>query len=390
MTFCAANPGEHKHNWGIIRIPERTARNLKVAYVHDWLVTWRGGEKVLEALASLYPEAPIYTLFHTPGEMPPSLRSRDIRTPKGLAGLTKVRKLLLPFLPAAIESLPLFEYDLIISTSSCVAKGVLPGPQGRHFCYIHSPMRYIWDQRGEYLESLKWVPGARSLISMISANLRLWDIVSSSRVDRFVANSQFVGQRVKRYYNRESTVIPPPIELERFSWDPNAKSSEYFLAAGAMVAYKRFDLAIRACEALGKRLIIAGSGPMEKQLRAMAGRHTEFVISPDNATMVKLLQGASALLFPGIEDFGMIAVEAMACGTPVISLRGGGALDYVTEGRTGLYFDEPREESLIPVLERFQAKNFSPANLTEMAAGFSREAFLRKIKREISTMLEET
>ncbi len=364
---------------------------MRVAYVHDWLVTYRGGERVLEALLELYPDAPVYTLFYDPRAMPASIRSRDVRYSSWLNAWRPLRKLLLPLLPAAIEAFPLEDYDLILSTSSCVAKGVMVGPQTKHLCYIHSPMRYIWDQRQHYLVTSRSFTLKESLLHILSSRLRLWDTVVNQRVDRFVANSSFVKDRVKRFYGRDATVIHPPVDVERFGKiSASKKGAPYFLAAGAFVNYKRFDLAIAACEKLGRRLIVAGSGPEEKRLKALGGKYTEFVVKPSEQKWVELFQNAEAFIFPGVEDFGITAIESLAAGTPLIALRAGGALDFVREGETGMFFDEPTVASLIGTIEKFSA---SPATalldrqkLIDFAHLFQKKYFLEKIEREIKNL----
>jgi glycosyltransferase involved in cell wall biosynthesis len=366
---------------------------VRVAFVHDWLTTYRGGEKVLEALLDLYPEAPVYTLFYDSAVMPEAIQSRDVRVLRRTNLFRRGRKLLLPLLPWAIESLPLQDYDLIISTSSCVAKGAVKGPKARHLCYIHSPMRYIWDQQAEYIAGVQHIPGAAAAIHALTPRLRRWDINSARRVDRFVANSSFVADRVKHLYGREAGVVHPPIELSRFSPVPQAqRRGGYLLAAGALVSYKRFDLAIAACSALGRRLIIAGSGPMESALRAQAQglrAQVEFIISPDDQRFVALLGHADALLFPGVEDFGMIAIEAMASGTPVIALHAGGALDFIKPDVTGLFFAASNAASLAATISAFVPSRFAPDALAAYAKGYGRAAFLAQMETEIASLLKE-
>lgn len=366
---------------------------MRVAYVHDWLVTYRGGEKVLAALLELYPDAPVHTLFYDKAAMPPQIADRDVRVPSALNAIKRLRKALLPILPRAIEAMPLKDYDLIISTSSCVAKGVLKGPGAKHLCYLHSPMRYIWDQQDEYLQSVARIPGATTAIKALTPRLRAWDVASSSkaRVDRFVVNSTFVGERAQQYYQRESTVIHPPIELDRFT--PTAAMTGrggYVLAAGAMVAYKRFDLAIAACEQLGKRLIIAGAGPQAAELErlAAAGKHTTVIRSPDDPLFTKLLREAEALLFPGVEDFGMTAIEAMACGTPVIAYRAGGARDFIVPDETGIFFEEPTTAALAAAIGHLDLAKFDAKSLSAYAQRYGKAGFLARIRREIATMME--
>lgn len=370
---------------------------VKVAFVHDWLVTCRGGEKVLEALLPLYPDAPVFTLFYDPAAMPESIRGRKIFFPAGLNRLRPLRKALLPFLPAAIESLPLFDFDLLISTSSCVAKGALPGPVASHLCYIHSPMRYVWDQRDEYVDRLPRIPGLRTVINRLSADLRQWDVVSAKRVDQFVANSRFVQQRVRRFYGRDASVVYPPVDVQRFLRLAEGRDAgragrpghdDYYLVAGAAVSYKRFDLAVDACRKLGRKLVIAGDGPEWQSLRKKAGAGVEFVRGPDDATWESLMAGARALLFPGVEDFGITGVEALAAGTPVIAQRAGGALDFMEEGSSGVYFDRPEVDSLAGAIKDFEEKFvIDPRALESQARKFSTAAFQNAMKQEIDQLI---
>ena len=368
--------------------------SVRVAYVHDWLVTYRGGEKVLATLLELYPEAPLYTLFYQPNAMPPTINRRNIRSACRTWPLLRLRKAMLPVLPTLIESLPLASFDLVISTSSCVAKGALKASGAKHVCYLHSPMRYVWDQQEEYLQGVDHIPGARWAIKSLTPRLRAWDISSSSclRVDRFVANSSFVRELAQRYYGRDSTVVHPPVELERFSVKlPLDQRHGYLLAAGALVSYKRFDLAIAACAQVRRKLVIAGSGPMEAALRRQAamtpGADVRFEIRPDDFRMVELLQGAHALLFPGVEDFGMIAIEAMACGTPVIAFAAGGARDFIHRGETGVFFEEASAECLAHCLDQFTPTAFDAIYLNRYASRYNRVSFLTRFKQEIQKAL---
>lgn len=357
-----------------------------MAFVHDWLVTYRGGEKVLEVLLKLYPKAPIYTLFYDPTLMPETIKNRSIQYPKWLNKFRKLRKLSLPLLPRTIESFNLDGYDLVISTSSCVAKGAITSPGGRHICYLHSPMRYIWDQQDEYLDGVKHIPGAKTAIKMLTPWLRSWDVKSSDRVDQFVVNSSFVGKRAKQYYNRDSVVIPPPVDLGQFQPEHLTSNRQgYFLAAGALVTYKRFDLAIKACESLQKPLIIAGSGPAENQLRKIAGQHTRFEIAPDQKRWVKLMQGAEALLFPGVEDFGMTAIESMACGTPVIAYQKGGAMDFIVENQTGVFFSDATSESMANSINNYDPRQFDAEYLNKYASRYGPKGFLTRMQEVIDT-----
>ena len=360
---------------------------MRVAIVHDWLVTWRGGEKVLEALASLYPEAPIYTLFYDPSKVPATIRNRKVIVHPVANRFRRCRKALLPFLPLWIESLPLEHFDLVISTSSCVAKGVVVGPHAKHISYIHSPMRYVWDQRDEYLATLRRIPIVNLGVDFLSTFLRVWDTVSSTRVDAFIANSHFIRQRIRKYYGRDSVVIHPPIDTDKFRPKRHEPKKDYFLAAGALVGYKRFDLAVQACERLGCKLIVAGDGPELKRLKSIAGKHTEFLTGVSDPEWIELLRGARGLLFPGVEDFGMIAVEAMAAGTPVVAYKAGGALDFILDGKTGVFFEESSVESLSEAIERAKSVAWNSDFLSGHADQFNKDSFLRNFRNQLGPLL---
>lgn len=364
---------------------------MNVAFVHDWLLTYRGGERVLEALLALYPDAPIYTLFYDPKAMPPTIRDRRVITPSGTSWLKPLRKAILPLLPTLIESLPLEQYDLIISTSSCVAKGVMPAPHARHLCYIHSPMRYVWDQRAHYVSDIP--APLRPLWDFFASGLRTWDAVSAHRVDTFVANSRFVAQRVKRYYGRDSVVVHPPVDPFPEAPQPRPAAfanAPYFLVAGAAVPYKRFDLAVAAAKACGKNLAVAGSGPQWSALERERAPNIHFFKAPDRAAWAGLMQHAEALIFPGIEDFGMTAVEAMHQGTPVIALKGGGALDFIKAGLSGRFFEEPTTQSLADALCAFRREDYPAQPLKDFAMGFSHAVFMDKMRRELEALTKET
>jgi glycosyltransferase involved in cell wall biosynthesis len=419
-----------------------------VALVHDWLTGMRGGEKVLEALAGLFPEAPIFTLFHFPGSVSPSLESRTIHTSflQRAPGLRRHYRRYLPLFPAAIEDLDLSGFDLILSTSHCVAKGILPPPGSRHLCYCHTPMRYAWDQERAYFPRRRGlVPRVRGLI--LSA-LRAWDAGSTPRVDRFLANSRFVAERIRRYYGRDSEVVPPPVAVDFFTPAPADGSSTaqggpeetgseetnseetspeekrpaenlaaeanaaqkgrslddggavsgatpragqeegtgFCLTVSALAPYKRLAVAIRACEARGLELRLVGTGPEEARLRALAGPGTRFLGRVSDSELRGLYRRARFLLQPGIEDFGIAPVEALACGTPVVALGRGGVLDIVEDGVHGvLYQDSDRdsdgEDSLRDAIDKASQIRFNSLNLRRRAEEFSTQRFLERMRR---------
>jgi glycosyltransferase involved in cell wall biosynthesis len=364
---------------------------MRVAFVHDWLGTYRGGEKVLEAMLGIFPDAPIYTLFHQPGRLPATISSRRIITPKSFGRCFAWRKPLLPILPALIESLDLSEFDLVLSSSHCVAKGALPAPGAKHISYVHSPMRYAWDQRHQYLQRLRSLPGGECAAEMILSSLRKWDQSSCPRVDQFIANSSFVAQRISRYYGRDSQVIHPPVDdgfLEQ-PLVPTSQRRNYFVCFGAMVGYKRFDLAVEACRQLNLELVIAGSGPLESRLKGMSGGKISFVSSPSQEKLIEIISNARGLIFPGVEDFGIVPLEAMSLGTPVIALGRGGALDSVKQDISGSFFAEESVESLKKALADFRQHDFSPEKVREHASRFRKENFVERMRQVIELVTEQ-
>lgn len=353
---------------------------MKVAIVHYWLVTHRGGEKVLEALCELWPEADIYTHVYDPESASPKIRSRTIRTTfiQKLPFAKRFYKKYLPLMPFALECLDLSDYDLVISSESGPAKGILVNPRALHICYCHSPMRYIWDQYHLYSANSGWT--TRLAMATLLPALRAWDFLSAARVDRFAANSAFVAARIAKYYRRTATVIHPPVDVDNFAIAPVI--GDYYLAFGQLVHYKRFDLAVAAFTRLGKRLLVVGIGEEEKRLRAAAGPSVEFLGWQSDEQIRGLLAGCRALVFPGEEDFGIVPVEAMACGRPVIAFARGGALETVVAGTTGLLFPEQTVDSLCEAVGRFEqtADGFDPQAIRAHAEQFRPEAFAARIR----------
>ena len=370
-----------------------------MALVHDWLTGMRGGEKVLETLAGLFPEAPIFTLFHFPGSVSEELESHPIHTSflQRAPGLRRHYRRYLPFYPAAIEDLDLSGYDLVVSTSHCVAKGVLPAPGSLHLCYCHTPMRYAWDQERAYFPRRKGLTAR--LRGLILNGLRTWDVVSSRRVDRFLANSNFVAERIRRYYGASATVVPPPVDVEFFrpatSDGPNASAEpivdkgdhrgvsgdDYLLAVSALAPYKRLEVAIRACEKGGYPLKIVGDGPEASGLEDLAGTGTEFLGRVSGEELRRLYRGARLLLQPGIEDFGIAPVEALACGTPVVAYGRGGVLDIVDDGEHGvLYSGSEGPRGLLQAIDRALGIGFNILNLRARAEKFSTASFVSRVE----------
>jgi len=346
----------------------------RVALVHDWLNNDRGGEKVLAAIAELFPKADIYTLFYKKGSINPYFEKFSIKASylNHLPMVHHYHRYLLPLLPHAIERFDLREYDLVISTSHCVAKGVIVAPQATHICYSFTPMRYAWDQYQTYFGD-KWY---EPLVSCFMHYLRIWDIASSHRVDHFVTLSEWVRQRIQRYYQRSSAVIHPFVDLETYR--PSTKPPEdYYLAAGALVRYKRFDLAIQMAERMNRKLKIVGTGPEMESLKQIAGPNVTFLGRCSNEQLRQLYGQCRALIFPGEEDFGIIPLEVMACGRPVIALGKGGILDTVVEKETGVFFYEANVRSLEKAIRYFEQneESFQKATCRKRAEGFSRTHF---------------
>src|ERR1700722_20720707 len=349
---------------------------MRTAIVHYWLINRRGGEKGLVALCRLRPDADIFTLFYDPATLSPELRGRKIHT-SFLNPLRRWHRNLLPLMPMALELFDLRGYDLVVSSESGPAKGVITSSTTRHICYCHTPMRYLWDlypaYRNEYTRSrLK-----RALMTPLSNYLRLWDYASAARVDEFVANSENVRTRIWQTYRREAQTIHPPVDVDSFHWAP---SEDYFLTVSELVAYKRIDLLVRHFSRTGQRLRIAGTGPELHQLRGAAAPNVEFLGRVSDAGLRDLYAGCRAFLLPGEEDFGMTPVEALASGKPVIAYGRGGALETVPDFG-GVFFADQSLESFAEAMDRLERMeaDIRPAELQAWAARFSEGEFSRKM-----------
>ena len=299
----------------------------------------RGGEKVLLALARLFPDAPIFTLLHVKGSVAPELEAREIRTTfvQWLPEVDRRYRSYLPLFPAAAASIDLAGFDLVISSSHCVAKGVQVEPGALHLCYCHTPMRYVWDRYHDYFGPGRLHGLARLAVPVIAEGLRAWDVATAPRVNRFAANSRYVAARIARYYGREAEVIPPPVDSDFFTPGPDAPG-DYDLVVSALAPYKRVDLIMDAYRGTGRRLKVVGSGPEEDRLRGLASRETEFLGPVDDERLRELYRGCRAVLMAGVEDFGIVPLEAMACGRPAVVFAEGGGPESVIPGRTGLVF----------------------------------------------------
>lgn len=355
----------------------------------------RGGEKVLRALCDMYPEAIIFTHVSNPDLVKKHFPDHEIKHTfiSKLPFAQKQYRSYLPLMPMALEELDLNGFDLVISSESGPTKGVVADPGARHICYCHSPMRYLWDQRHLYRREAS-MP-VKILAPLISHPLRVWDVTSAARVDQFITNSAFVAGRIKKYYRRDSTVVHPPVDTSGFAEkvDSGLISSAFraavddaYILAGQLTAYKRPDLAVDAATKLNRRLAVIGEGEASKALKKRAGPSVHFCGRVSDAEMRYAFQNCKALLFPGEEDFGIIPIEAMAAGTPVLALGRGGALETIQDGVTGCLFTDPSMEALIETIETFEANTstFCPNKIAKHAQGFSLDVFKSNFSSAIS------
>jgi len=352
----------------------------RVALVHDWLTGMRGGEKVLEAIAELYPGATIHTLLHVKGTVSTALQQHPERRSfvQWLPSAAQHYRRYLPFFPTAIEQFDFDPYDLVISTSHCAAKSVVVPGRARHICYCHSPMRYAWDQFDSYFGPAQVGPGVSSLLRPVMARLARWDAATAGRVDRYVANSHYVAGRIRRYYNHGSDVVYPPVDTVFYRPDPAAEPEPSFLAVSALVPYKRLDLAIGAAARTKMPLTIVGRGPEEGRLRQVAdatGASVRFTGWLEDEEIRILYQRCRAAVMPGVEDFGMVPVEAQACGRPVIALAEGGALESVVDGVTGIMVKEPTVEAFANAMSDCSTRAFDSAAIRRHAESFGKDRF---------------
>ncbi|MBM3293449.1 MAG: glycosyltransferase family 4 protein [Candidatus Aminicenantes bacterium] len=355
--------------------------NVRIALVHDWLTGRRGGEKVLEVLAELFPRAPIFTLIRFPGSQVQELEARDIRTSflQGMPFLRKRYRSYLPLYPLAVEQFDLQEFELVLSSSHCVAKGIIPGPEALHVSYIHSPVRYAWNQYFAYFGPGRTGPIGRFLIPPLLHRLRVWDVTSAARVDHFLANSKAVARRIEKYYRRPAEVVHPPVDTDFFTPPESEPERRGFLIVSALVPYKRIDAAAAAFRGRRDELRVVGDGPEYKALRRAAGPNVAFLGAVDDGELRRLYREAAAFLQPGEEDFGIAPLEAQACGTPVIAYGRGGACETVLPGETGLLYDAPTPAALAAALDKFRGLAFNTHSLRSHALKFSRGVFKEKI-----------
>lgn len=371
---------------------------MKVALVHDWLTGMRGGEKCLEVFCEIFPDADLYTLVYDPDSISPAIRRMNVRTSwiDRVPGAQKYFRYLLPLFPRAVESFDLRDYDLILSSSHCVAKGIHPHG-ALHLSYVHTPMRYIWDMRNAYLSGGTSLM-TRAGLTLSRSYLQRWDHRSAARVHRFIANSHNVAAKIQRNYGRSAHVIYPPVDTEKFYLRDDVQP--YYLIVSALVPYKRIDFAVDAFNALKLPLKIAGDGPLRRSLQRRAKSNIEFLGWVDDNKLAELYARCRALVFPGEEDFGIVPLEAQASGRPVIAFGKGGLLETTVEldgsaptrPPTGLFFSEQSAPCLMSAVELFQKSvgQFHAEKIRQHASKFSRERFKQEISEYINLSLHQS
>ena len=355
---------------------------MKVAIVHYWLVGMRGGEAVLEVLCEMFPQAVIYTHVYNPEKISETIKKHEIKTsfinslPMSISQYQKY----LPLMPGALAELDLTEFDLVISSESGPAKGVVTNPNATHLCYVHSPMRYIWDQYHVYKKQTSWL--AKLYLRLFVGKLRAWDTMSANSVDIFIANSNYVSNRIKKYYRRESVVINPPVDVNTFSPLIESRVEEYYLWVGELVSYKRPDIVIEAFNQNKKRLLVVGDGSCRSELQKKANDNIKFVGRISTREVKKHLSKCKALVFPGVEDFGIVPVEVLASGRPVIAYGEGGVLDSVQNGVNGILYHDNTSRGLSDAIELFEQSAVSgkkPIRIAETVQKFNKARFMREL-----------
>ncbi len=358
---------------------------MNICVVHDYLFQMGGAEKVVAELHRIYPEAPIYTSIYRPDRVSPEFHKMDIRTTflQQFAWMDHHARKLLPLYPSAFENFNLEGYDVVLSSSSAFAKGVITPPGTLHICYCYTPMRFAWMYHA-YIEREEFNRAIRCILPFMIKGIRTWDEASSSRVDHFIAISGCVADRIRKYYRREATIIYPPVDVKHFNDIPR-NAGEYFLIVSRLVPYKRIDTAVKAFNSLGLPLKIAGNGRDLKSLRAIANSNIEFMGYCSHEEIRELYSRAIALLFPGYEDFGIVPVEAQAAGCPVIAYNGGGSRETIKPGVSGILYNEQTEDSLKKAVLDFDPSDYSVETLRREASRFDNARFAS----EITTFIEK-
>ncbi len=364
---------------------------MKIALVHDYLVQYGGAERVLEAFTEIWPYAPIYTLLHDPEAMHGKFADKRIYTSflQRSRFARKHHRLFPPLMPVAIESFDFSQYDVVLSDSSSYAKGIITRPETLHISYVHTPMRYAWDDCQKYTQDFGFPRFIKQLVPFFMNPIRLWDKASADRVDHFIANSEFVRARIAKYYRKEATVIHPPVDVARFHVAGPGEQRDYFLMVGRLIAYKRHDIAIEAFNRLKLPLKIIGRGPELERLKKLAGPTIEFLGRVPDEELPKYYAECQAFIFPQEEDFGIVAEEAFASGRPVIAYRGGDIVEHLAEGKMGEFFDVQSADSLVAAVQRFQTKHYDAAVIRASAERFDKALFQATIRNSVETLVRE-
>ncbi len=362
---------------------------MKVAIVHYWLVGMRGGERVVEALCEMYPQADIFTHVYVPAQVSDRIRRHRVITTfiNALPRAAQMYKRYLPLMPLALEQLDLRGYDLIISSESGPSKGIIPPADALHVCYCHTPMRYIWNMYHDYRNSAGRL--TRLMMPPLAHYLRMWDVTSATRVDSFVANSETVARRIHRYYGANSTVIHPPVHTGAFSIAPPSELGDFYLMAGELVSYKRPDLAVQAFNEMKLKLVVIGGGEMLEEIRRLAGPTVTVMGSQPFEVLKRHYSRCQALIFPGEEDFGMVPIEAMASGRPVVAFGRGGATETVVNGQSGIFFSEQTVDAISSAVRGLGDFDINPEKIAAHASQFGSEQFFQNMRRHIDTLFEK-
>lgn len=350
---------------------------MRVALVHDYLTQLGGAERVLKVLMDVFPHAPVFTLLNSGL---PGFESKRIRTSflQRLPGARQHHRYFPLLMPLAAEQFDFREYDVVFSATHSFGKGVITGPNTLHISYCFTPTRYVWDDSHRYVREFSRSRFFQRLAPVGLSYIRLWDYFASQRVDKYITLSKYVAERIGKYYHREANVIPPPVNVDRFNVQKDHK--DYYLIVSRLVPYKRIDVAIEACEKLGRKLLIAGTGPEELELKKRAGKYAQFLGFVSDDELPRLYQGARAFLFPQEEDFGITPLEAAASGKPTIAFGAGGALETVQDGKTGLFFREQTADSLAKAIQEFEKRSFDPQAIRAHAEQYRASAFMAKIE----------
>jgi len=360
---------------------------MKIALVHDYLVQYGGAERVLQAFREIFPDAPIYTIIHDPESVHGRFSDARVYTSflQRFPGARRAHRIFPMLMPAAIEQFDLSGFDVVLSDSSSFAKGVLTGPDTLHISYVHTPMRYAWDDCQKYTEDFGFPSVIRRLVPFLMNPVRLWDKASADRPDLVIANSGFVAGRIRKYYRRDAVVIPPPVETDWFY--VSKTRGDYFLMVGRLIAYKRFDIVVEAFTRLGLPLRIAGRGPELSRLRGMAGPNVEFLGRVSDEELSRYYAECRAFIFPQEEDFGIVAIEALASGRPVIAYRGGDIVERIEDGVSGIFFDEQTPEAVMEAVGRFDDSAFDGETIRKKALPFDKAEFTRKMEEYVKEAL---